>query len=222
MSVQFLIGRSGSGKSTAIRRAIAERLKENPSGSPMILLVPEQGSFEAEYALVASDDVRGTMRAQVLSFRRLAYRVMQETGGAAKVAVSEEGKRMLLYKILRRRKEELNLFKDSGEQLGFVGKLSELYTELKRYCVDTGCIEEQLERLSAPGNGSPLLQRKLEDILKVYRDFELEISRLYMDEEDTLATLAEGMSASAYMRGAEVWIDGFNGFTPRNTGCSAS
>ncbi|MGG1877679.1 helicase-exonuclease AddAB subunit AddB [Paenibacillus cisolokensis] len=215
MSVQFLIGRSGSGKSTAIRQAIAERLKGNPSGSPMILLVPEQGSFEAEYALVASDDVRGTMRAQVLSFRRLAYRVMQETGGAAKVAVSEEGKRMLLYKILRRRKEELNLFKDSGEQLGFVGKLSELYTELKRYCVDAGCIEEQLERLSAPGNGSPLLQRKLEDILKVYRDFELEISRLYMDEEDTLATLAEGMSASEYMRGAEVWIDGFNGFTPQ-------
>lgn len=215
MSVQFIIGRSGSGKSTAIRHAITERLKKDPSGKPIILLVPEQGSFEAEYALVTSNDIRGTMRAQVLSFRRLAYRVMQETGGAAKVAVSEEGKRMLLYKILRRRKEELNLFKDSGEQLGFVGKLSELYTELKRYCVDAGCIEEQLERLSAPSSSSPLLQRKLEDILKVYRDFELEISRLYMDEEDTLATLAEGIEGSDYIRGAEVWIDGFDGFTPQ-------
>ena len=81
----------------------------------MILIVPEQGSYEAEHALVNAGGIRGMMRAQVLSFRRLAYRVMQETGGAAKVAISEEGKRML-YKILRRRKEELNcsVLRESG------------------------------------------------------------------------------------------------------------
>lgn len=215
MSLHFIIGRSGSGKSTALRKEMAERLAENPRGNPMILIVPEQGSFEAEHALVTTGRVKGSLRAQVLSFRRLAYRVMQETGGSARVAIREEGKRMLLYKIIQRRKEELKLFGASGEQLGFVGKLSELYTEMKRYCVDASCVEEQLERLASASGSSPLLRRKLEDILTVYRDFEHEMSPLYMDEEDTLAKLAEGIAESSYIRKADIWIDGFNGFTPQ-------
>ncbi|HAF99833.1 MULTISPECIES: helicase-exonuclease AddAB subunit AddB [Paenibacillus] len=215
MRMQFIIGRSGSGKSTAIREEMSRRLEESPQGNPMILIVPEQGSFEAEHALVNTGGIKGIFRAQVLSLRRLAYRVMQETGGAAKVAISEEGKRMLLYKILRRRKEELELFGPSGEQLGFVGKLSELYTEMKRYCIDAACVEEQLELLTSHTGGPPMLQRKLKEIALIFRDYELEISRLYMDEEDTLATLAESIADSDYIRHADIWIDGFHGFTPQ-------
>ncbi|KOP64226.1 ATP-dependent helicase [Bacillus sp. FJAT-18019] len=215
MSVEFVIGRSGSGKSAAIRQEIIERLEQDPKGNPMILIVPEQGSYEAEHALVNAGGVRGMMRAQVLSFRRLAYRVMQETGGAAKMAISEEGKRMLLYKILRRRKEELPLFGASGEQHGFVGKLSELYTEMKRYCIDASCVEEQLEQMASVQGNTPTLRRKLADMVTVFRDFELEISRLYMDEEDTLVSLAEGVTESEYIKHADIWIDGFYGFTPQ-------
>ncbi|MFE0556200.1 helicase-exonuclease AddAB subunit AddB [Paenibacillus sp. NPDC058910] len=215
MSIQFVIGRSGSGKSTSIRQEMIGRLEQDPKGNPMILIVPEQGSYEAEHALVNAGGIRGIMRAQVLSFRRLAYRVMQESGGAAKVAISEEGKRMLLYKILRRRKEELQLFGASGEQHGFVGKLSELYTEMKRYCIDASCVEEQLGQMISGSGNSPMLRRKLEDIVTVFRDFELEISRFYMDEEDTLASLAAGVTQSDYIKRADIWIDGFHGFTPQ-------
>ncbi|NMO94840.1 helicase-exonuclease AddAB subunit AddB [Paenibacillus lemnae] len=215
MSIHFLIGRAGSGKSTRIREDISKRLAEDPQGNPIILLVPEQGSFEAEHALVTSPGVKGSLRAQVLSFRRLAYRVMQETGGSAKVTIGEEGKRMLLYKIIQRRKDELKLFGTSGEQMGFVGKLSQLYTEMKRYCLDASCVEEQLEHMAGSPGSPPLLRRKLEDILTVYRDFEHEMSPLYSDEEDTLAALAQGIPASSYIRQADIWIDGFNGFTPQ-------
>ncbi|MBO2943270.1 helicase-exonuclease AddAB subunit AddB [Paenibacillus sp. F411] len=215
MSVRFLIGRSGSGKSTRMREEIASRLAEAPQGNPLILLVPEQGSFDAEHALVTAPGVRGSLRAQVLSFRRLAYRVMQETGGAAKVVIGEEGKRMLLYKIIQRRKDELNLFGASGEQLGFVGKLSQLYTEMKRYCVDASCVQEQLEQMASTSTSPPLLRRKLEDILAVYRDFEQEMAPLYKDDEDTLAALADCVRESSYIRDADLWIDGFNGFTPQ-------
>ena len=60
-----------------------------------------------------------------------------------------------------------------------------------------------------------MLRRKLEDIVTVFRDFELEISRFYMDEEDTLASLAEGVTQSEYIKRADIWIDGFHGFTPQ-------
>lgn len=215
MSISFVIGRSGSGKSTAICEDIIRRLEEEPHGKPIILIVPEQASFQTENALVTSSRIKGSLRAQVLSFRRLAYRVMQETGGSARVSISEEGKRMLLYKIIQRRKDELNLFGASGEQLGFVGKLSDLYTEMKRYCIDASCVEDQLEHMSSAAGSPPMLRRKLEDILALYRDFENELSPLYIDEEDTLAALAEGIVSSEYIRSADIWIDGFHGFTPQ-------
>lgn len=214
MSLHFVIGRSGSGKSTAICEEITNRLKEDPQGKPIILIVPEQASFQAENMLINSGVIKGSLRAQVLSFRRLAYRVMQETGGSAKTAISEEGKRMLLYKIIQRRKEELKLFGASGDQLGFVGKLSDLYTEMKRYCIDSSCVEDQLAQFATAGS-PPMLRRKLEDVLMLYKDFEHELAPLYMDEEDTLVTLAEGISRSEYIRNADVWIDGFHGFTPQ-------
>ncbi|WMT42380.1 hypothetical protein RE628_08390 [Paenibacillus sp. D2_2] len=43
MSLQFIIGRSGSGKSSMILDAITDELRSNPMGAPLILLAPEQG-----------------------------------------------------------------------------------------------------------------------------------------------------------------------------------
>lgn len=215
MSVHFLLGRSGSGKTTNIMQEISTRLSKDPHGKPIILLVPEQGSFEAEHALVTTGPVKGIARAQVLSFQRLAYRVMQETGGSARVGISEDGKKMLLYKIIQRRKEELTLFGPSGDQMGFVGRLSQLYTEMKRYCIDATHVEEQLSQMQTNGSGTPILRDKLGDILTLYRDFEQELSPLYMDNEDHLMTLAEAIPNSSYVKNADIWIDGFHGFTPQ-------
>lgn len=214
MPVHFLIGRSGSGKTTAILDQISAKLEAEPQGNAIILLVPEQGSFQAEHGLVTSGRIKGSVRAQVLSFRRLAYRVMQETGGTARVGISDEGKKMLLYKIIQRRKDELKLFGASGEQLGFVGKLGDAYTEMKRYCVDASAVGQLLEQLP-PQGVTPILRSKLEDLWTVYKDFEQEMSPLYIDEEDNLIRLTEAVKDSAYLRGAEIWIDGFHGFTPQ-------
>ncbi|WP_039789816.1 hypothetical protein, partial [Paenibacillus riograndensis] len=77
MTVHFLIGRSGSGKTTKIWREVNSALEREPLGPPMIMLVPEQGSFGAEQGLLKTGKSRGSIRAQTLSFSRLAYRVKQ-------------------------------------------------------------------------------------------------------------------------------------------------
>lgn len=215
MSLQFIIGRSGSGKSSLVLEQITSRLREEPLGSPMILLAPEQGTFQIEQALVRSPGLRGTLRVQVLGFRRLALRVMQETGGAALVPISEEGKKMLLYKILRRRKDELKLYNHGSDQLGLIDRINALYTELKKYNADFTRLEEHLQMLEATAGESRLLKDKLHDLSILYREFDEELARLYIDAEDHVVKLAEGAPASAYLRGAELWIDGFHTFTPQ-------
>ncbi|MCJ8011431.1 helicase-exonuclease AddAB subunit AddB [Paenibacillus sp. KQZ6P-2] len=215
MAVHFLIGRSGSGKTTTILEDISARLEKAPQGKAMILLVPEQGSFQAEHGLVTTGRIKGSVRAQVLSFRRLAYRVMQETGGTARVGISDDGKKMLLYKIIQHRKDELKLFGASGEQLGFVGRLGDVYTEMKRYCIDSSTVKQVLDQMVAASAATPILRSKLEDLWTVYKDFEQEMSPLYIDEEDNLIRLTEAVKDSSYLLGADIWIDGFHGFTPQ-------
>ncbi|RCX22760.1 DNA helicase/exodeoxyribonuclease V subunit B [Fontibacillus phaseoli] len=215
MSLQFIIGRSGSGKSSLVLEQITSKLKEDPLGPPMILLAPEQGTFQIEQALVSAPGLRGTVRVQVLGFRRLALRVMQETGGSALVPISEEGKKMLLYKILRRHKEDLKLYSHGSDQLGLIDELNALYTEMKKYNADFTRLDEQLQALEAVSGESPLLKDKLHDLNILYREFDAELARLYIDAEDHVVKLAEGAPDSSYLRGADLWIDGFHTFTPQ-------
>ncbi|MNB68365.1 ATP-dependent helicase/deoxyribonuclease subunit B [compost metagenome] len=215
MPVTLLIGRSGSGKTTTIREAIARELRKDPLGAPIIQIVPEQGSFTAEQGLLRDSGVKGSLRAQTLSFPRLSYRVKQETGGRGGVPIGDEGKKMLLYKILSRRRDELKLFGASYDRPGFVDRLGRLHAELKRCCHGACDLEDQLGRLQEVAGGSPILGNKLEDLNLVFSDLEKAMENLYIDEEDRLEELTELIQASSFVRGSSVYVDGFRGFTAR-------
>src|SRR5690554_6016752 len=134
MSVRYILGRAGSGKSTACLSEIRDRLLiDRVQDSPLVLLVPEQATFKAEHTLVTSPGIQGFMRAQVLSFRRLAFRVMQETGGAARIHIADNGRKMLLHKIVHKAKGKLKVFHNSADQPGFIDRLSDMLIEFRRY-----------------------------------------------------------------------------------------
>ncbi|MCD1261590.1 helicase-exonuclease AddAB subunit AddB [Paenibacillus athensensis] len=215
MAVRFVIGRAGSGKSELCLRDIKQRLLADPDGPPLILLVPEQATFQAEHALVSSPGVGGMIRAQVLSFHRLAWRLMQEEGGTARLAIDETGKKLLLFRILQERKDDLRLFRHAAEQTGFVDRLNQLFTELKRYCVTAELLAKQESGMAGEFGYGGMVGDKLHDIRLVYADFERELARQYLDGEDYLTLLAQQILASTYLREASVWIDGFHGFTPQ-------
>lgn len=215
MSLHFVIGRSGSGKTEHVRRRVRDELRDQADGAPIIWIVPEQGTFQAEHALISEEGIAGMMRAQVLSFRRLAYRVMQETGGMALTPINEEGKKMMLYKILQRRKSDLPVFAGVAEQFGFIKKLNDLFEEMKRYRVESDEVEKHLAFLEKYMTGQPLLSAKLRDISSILHEFESELAGRYLDGEDVLARLSEGVAVSEYVKSATIWLDGFHGFTPQ-------
>ena len=214
MAVRFVLGRSGSGKSEYCLRNIKDKLIASPSGRPIILLVPEQATFQAEYALVSTPELGGTLRAQVLSFRRLAWRVMQEAGGTARLPIDETGKKLLLHKIIHKQKDRLKLFSNTADQMGFIEKINDLFKEFKRYCVTSDSLSQFMES-SQIQSQSMTIKEKLNDLQLIYNEFEHELSRTYLDGEDYLTLLASQLPQSDYVRDAECWIDGFHGFTPQ-------
>lgn len=216
MSLRLIIGRAGSGKTTKCLNEIREQLRQQPAGPPIIYLVPEQMTFQSEYALVETPGLGGMIRAQVLSFTRLAWRVLQETGGMSRYHLNETGVRMLLRKIVEKQKEELVLFARATDKHGFIEQLEEMLIECKRYCITPAQLEEtemQLRhRASAP---EKVLADKLKDLRLIYAEFERQLLQRYVDSEDYLRLLAEKIPQSRYIQEADIYVDGFHHFTPQ-------
>ncbi len=94
--LKILMGRARSGKSRRILGEIAEK----GDSSRQILLVPEHASHQAEVDLCRVCGDTASRHAEVLSFRRLATRVLAITGGAADVSIDAGGKLLLLQRSL--------------------------------------------------------------------------------------------------------------------------
>lgn len=77
MSLQFIFGNSGSGKSTYLRSDIIKSSVEHPEKTH-IMLVPEQFTMQTQKDLCFAHPAKGILNIDVLSFERLAYRIFQE------------------------------------------------------------------------------------------------------------------------------------------------
>ncbi|MCG9968053.1 helicase-exonuclease AddAB subunit AddB [Pelotomaculum terephthalicicum JT] len=214
MTLRFIIGRAGVGKTRACLDAVRQELLAGPDGPPLILLVPEQATFQTEYALVSSAGVKGFIRAQVLSFRRLAYRVLLEVGGAARAHIGELGKRMALRRLLEQRRGNLKVFGRAAGQPGFADTLARTLGEMKTYCITPADLAAGLDALREQGVQS-LLTDKLEDLCLLYGELEAYLAGRFTDPDDYLSLLAGRLEKAAAIKESEIWVDGFIGFTPQ-------
>ena len=79
MSLQFIMGPSGSGKSHYLYEWVTKQSLQNPNKN-YIVLVPEQFTMQTQKDLVMASSRKGILNVEVLSFHRLAQRVLEETG----------------------------------------------------------------------------------------------------------------------------------------------
>ncbi|MCX8037217.1 MAG: PD-(D/E)XK nuclease family protein [Candidatus Sumerlaeia bacterium] len=213
MALQFIFGRAGSGKTHLCLEAVREQLRLTQRGPALVLLVPEQATYQTERALVATPGLGGYSRARVLSFRRLAYEVLLEVGGAALPPIEAAGKQMVLRAIVRRRSGQLRLFGQSARQRGFVERLTATLSEFRNYGFWAGRLRATLAQLESRGEGDSLLAAKLHDLALVIEDYEAFLAGRYVDPDGHLDIAAERLALPNTFHGAHVWVDGFASFT---------
>ena len=211
MSVRFVLGRAGAGKTHHCLESIRAELKDNPLGPALILLVPEQAAAQMERTLLAGGDIKGTFRAQVVSFRRLAYKVLAGTGGSRQIIPSVT-ERMILRHILNEHKSELKVYGAVTDRPGLVNKLLESLKEL---------ITEQAEpaylREAAAKTGNRQLAGKAEDLALLLEAYQRYVSGHGLERTSALDELAEKIDEAEFLRGSQVWVDGFASFTKQET-----
>ncbi len=215
MSFRFILGRAGSGKTHLCLSEIIEEVRRSPEGFPLVLLVPDQSTYQMERALLRSSGLDGFLRVYPLSFRRLAYRTLGEIGGSPLPALDELGREMFLASVLRRVREDLVVYKSSARRVGLPGSLAKCIAEFRRYRKTPQDVLGQYRRLVDAGQGETSLALKLHDLGIVYQAFDREIEGTFVDGEGQLDLLAQRLPMSKWLDGARVWVDGFSGFTPQ-------
>src|SRR5574344_1892591 len=127
--LRILMGRARSGKSQQILREIAEK----GDSSRQILLVPEHASHQAEVDLCRACGDAASRHAEVLSFRRLAARVLAITGGAADISIDAGGKLLTLQRSLTELAPVLKVYRRPSQRAAFLEQLLGLLDELTSY-----------------------------------------------------------------------------------------
>ncbi len=213
MAVRFILGRAGTGKTHHCLEAVRARLRQNPVDGPrLILLVPEQAALQMERLLIETADVSAFARCEVLSFRRLAYRVLQVAGDAGRVELSAVGRMMVLRHLLQQHQHELAIYRRVLSAPGFAGELAHSIVELLHEQI----APEQLGAAAAQIDGAAARARLL-DLSRVYRAYLDYLGDRAVDPAQALDAAAERLADTDWGTGAEVWVDGFAGFTALET-----
>lgn len=89
MSLRFIYGRSGTGKTTYCFNQISNLIKERKK---VYIITPEQFSFTAEKNLMQVCGSNAVINAEVISFERIAYRIINEIGEVTNIPISDARK----------------------------------------------------------------------------------------------------------------------------------
>jgi ATP-dependent helicase/nuclease subunit B len=209
MSIRFIYGRAGTGKSKFCIDEIRESIDKGGENK-LILLVPEQYTFNAENKILKFIGERALLRTEVLSFKRMAHGVFEEYGGRVKQLIKESGRNMLIHRVLNENMNSLDYFKKISREQGFNEIISEIISEFKKYNINVGNLNKIYEKID-----NLELIRKLKELTIIYEAFNSKMHENYIDGDDELVLLIKKLLENDIYKDAQVWIDEFTNFTPQ-------
>lgn len=209
MALQFIFGNSGAGKSHYLYEHIIEESMRHPKQN-YIVIVPEQFTMQTQKEFVMRHPRHGIMNIDVLSFQRLAFRVLEEIGEGNRVVLDDEGKNFVLRKVAGRLAPELHVLGSNIRKPGYISEVKSVISELMQYNILPADMEEMKDAVEK----NSYSYYKLQDIQMLYQEFENYLKDKYITKDELLDLLCLHMDRSRILKDAVVALDGFTGFTP--------
>ncbi len=209
MSLQLILGQSGGGKTHCLYENITKEAIQNPSKNYLVI-VPEQFTMQTQKELVELHPNKGIMNIDVLSFARLAHRILGELGRNDGILLDDEGKNLILRKIAGNYEADLKILGKNLKKFGYISEVKSVISEFTQYNLGIEALEEFKSNLP----GDSMLFYKLDDICTVYKGFQSYLEGKYITNEELLDQVTLCASDSAILKDSVITFDGFTGFTP--------
>ena len=209
MSLQFVLGGSGSGKSSYVFEQIIERsIKEENKN--FLIVVPDQFTMQTQMDFVNRHPRGGILNIDILSFSRLSHRILEETGGDREPVLDDTGKSLVLRRVAEELKEEVPVLGGNLKKLGYIHEVKSAISEFMQYGIGAKEIQDMLKFVEKRGG----LYGKLKDLGVLYQGFQRYIQDKFITTEETYDRLAARLDKSELVRNSVIVLDGFTGFTP--------
>lgn len=202
--LRFILGKSGSGKSTETLKIAGELADSN---LPVMLIVPDQSTFECEKTLL---DVFGAKKAEkvlVFGFSRLCKYVFELTGNSADNVIDEGTRAVIMSLALEELTEKLRLLSSKGSK-SLVDVMLQTVSDLKKSSVTS----DELRSASRLVDDETL-KTKLNETALISDTFDALVSQSYIDPMDDLTRLDDILQKNNILRNYTIIFDGFSGFT---------
>ena len=209
MSLQFILGAAGSGKSSMIHKEMIERSLREPDRD-FLLIVPDQFTMQTQMELVREHPDHAIMNVDALSFGRLTHRILEEAGAEKTPVMDDTGKSLILRRIAGGIADRLPILGKNISKVGYVHEIKSAISEFMLYGIST----DDISRIKGAEGISASLSEKLTELSVLYDAFKKALGTDYITKEEKLTLLAENIGRSDIIRGSVIAFDGFTGFTP--------
>lgn len=201
--LHLITGVAGTGKTVRLFEEIEKAARDN---SRVILLVPEQLSFESEKRLHSILGPKLALNVEVLSFTRLCNSVFRELGGLASTAITPAAKLLLMSIAVDEMKDSLVVYKKSLSSTSFLQMLVDTCAEFKT----AGVLPDGLQNAAKLCDG--MLADKLGELSAIYSAYQALLSQGYSDSDDDLIRACALLETNDYFGSFTVFVDGFTTF----------
>ena len=204
--LRFILGRAGSGKTETVR-AVLKSMAQT-SQKTLMLIVPEQSSFENERAMLRLLGAKDAQRIQVMSFSRLADAAFRRYGGAAGRRLDDGGRSIIMSLALEQVRDQLNFYRKSAESTELISLMLSASTEFKMCDIKPRELEHTAQ-------GMPLgtLKQKMTELSLILSAYDALVAQSYVDPLDDLTRLKNVLQEHEFFSGYTVALDSFQSFT---------
>ena len=204
--LHLVTGRIGCGKTQKIYSEIEKLI--NSGKKDILLLVPEQYSFETEKSIVARMGAQKADNVNVFSFTFLAKHLLELYGHSNLPEIDDSVRAVLMSLALEQVGDKLDLYSKNKYSQGFITEMMGMIKELRQYSVSPDDLYNSCEEMD-----DGILKSKLSELSLISRAYSALLEQTWFDDETSLDRLHSIIDSVNWFNGKTVFIDGFRGFT---------
>lgn len=204
--LQFILGKSGSGKTTTAVNIIADLCKKG--NDKLLMLVPDQSSFETETEFLEILGAKLSGKVKVFGFSRLSTYVFKNTGNMPENVIDDGIRKIIMSKAIDEVSDKLEIFNSNKTRKSVLELMIHSLKECKKDNISCGLLEQTAENLE-----NATLKKKLYETSLVLNAYEALLEKTYIDPLENLNRLRDIIEVEKCFAGYTIVVDSFSGFT---------
>lgn len=204
--LNFVLGRSGCGKTTYIKNVLSDLCKNG--SKKLMMIVPDQSSFETEKSFLELLGPKYCRNVKVFGFSRLCDYVFLQTGVLRKNPIDEGTRKIIMSIALEQVSDHLELFAKKTGRMSVLELMVHSYKECLKCNITPDMLYETSKNITIE-----TLSQKLKETSYVLNAYEAIIKNTYIDPCEDLTKVLEILSENNIFSDYIIAVDSFSGFT---------